>query len=64
MSRTLVTEYKFSTDPRPPLVDGLGRVRDAKAVQRWRHQADLDWDFGDLRLSLGSTCLSGYGDRT
>ena len=60
---TLVTEYKFSTDPRSPLVDGLGRFRDDKAVQRWRHKANLDWDLGNVGLSLSNTYLSGYRDQ-
>jgi iron complex outermembrane receptor protein len=60
---TLVTEYKFSTDPRSPLVDGLGRFRDDKAVQRWRHKANVDWDFGDFGLTLTNTYLSGYRDQ-
>jgi iron complex outermembrane receptor protein len=60
---TLITEYKFSTDPRSPLVDGLGRFRDDKAVQRWRHKANLDWDLGDVGLTLSNTYLSGYRDQ-
>ena len=60
---TLITEYKFSTDPRSPLVDGLGRFRDDKAVQRWRHKASVDWDLGDVGLTLGNTHLSGYRDQ-
>jgi iron complex outermembrane recepter protein len=63
LSGTLVTEYKFSTDPRSPLVDGLGRFRDDKAVQRWRHKANLDWDHGALGLTLANTYLSGYRDQ-
>jgi iron complex outermembrane receptor protein len=60
---TLVTEYKFNTDPRSPLVDGLGKFRDDKAVQRWRHKLNVDWDFGDVGLTLGNTYLSGYRDQ-
>ena len=60
---TVVTEYKFSTDPRSSLVDGLGKFRDDKAVQRWRHRINLDWDRGDFGLSLGNTYLSGYRDQ-
>jgi iron complex outermembrane recepter protein len=60
---TLVTEYKFSTDPRSPLVDGLGRFRDDKAVQRWRHKAIVDWDYGDFGLTLANTYFSGYRDQ-
>jgi iron complex outermembrane receptor protein len=60
---TLVTEYKFNTDPRSPLVDGLGKFRDDKAVQRWRHKLNIDWDLGDVGLTLGNTYLSGYRDQ-
>jgi iron complex outermembrane receptor protein len=60
---TLVTEYKFATDPRSPLVDGLGRFRDDKAVQRWRHKANVDWDYGSFGLTLANTYLSGYRDQ-
>ena len=63
LSGTLVTEYKFSTDPRSPLVDGLARFRDDKAVQRWRHKLNLDWDFGDFGMTLANTYLSGYRDQ-
>jgi iron complex outermembrane recepter protein len=60
---TLVTEYKFQTDPRSPLVDGLGKFRDDKAVQRWRHKLTLDWDQGPIGLSLANTFISGYRDQ-
>ena len=60
---TYITEYKFQTDPRSPLVDGLGRFRDDKAVQRWRHKVNVDWDYGNLGLTLSNTYLSGYRDQ-
>ncbi|MCE2988904.1 MAG: TonB-dependent receptor [Burkholderiales bacterium] len=60
---TLVTEYKFATDPRSPLVDGLGRFRDDKAVQRWRHKLNFDWDRGPIGLTLTNTYLSSYRDQ-
>ena len=63
LAGTLVTEYEFATDPRSPLVDGLGRFRDDKAVQRWRHKLNVDWDFGDVGLTLAHTYLSGYRDQ-
>jgi iron complex outermembrane receptor protein len=63
LSGTLVTEYKFATDPRSPLVDGLGRFRDDKAVQRWRQKANVDWDIGGFGLTLANTFLSGYRDQ-
>ena len=60
---TLITQYEYSTDPRSPMVDGLGRFRDDKAVQRWRHKLNLDWDMGALGLTLSNTYLSGYTDQ-
>ena len=63
MAGTFVTEYKFQTDPRSPLIDGLGRFRDDKAVQRWRHKLTADWDRGPLGLTLSNTYLSGYRDQ-
>ncbi len=60
---TVVTEYKFATDPRSPLVDGLGKFRDDKAVQRWRHKANLDWDRGPVGLTLTNTYFSSYRDQ-
>ncbi len=63
ISGTYITEYKFSTDPRSPLVDGLGRFRDDKAVQRWRHKLNLDWDIGKFGLTVANTYLAGYRDQ-
>ncbi len=60
---TVITEYQFATDPRSPLVDGLGRFRDDKAVQRWRHKLNLDWDRGPFGLTLTNTYLSSYRDQ-
>jgi iron complex outermembrane receptor protein len=60
---TVITEYQFATDPRSPLVDGLGRFRDDKAVQRWRHKLNLDWDHGPFGLTLVNTYLSSYRDQ-
>jgi len=60
---TLITEYKFNTDPRSPMVDGLGKFKDDKAVQRWRHKISLDWDLGPAGLTLTNTYLSGYRDQ-
>jgi iron complex outermembrane receptor protein len=63
LNGTLVTEYKFNTDPRSPLADGLGKFRDDKAVQRWRHRINLDWDHGPFGLTLANTYLAGYRDQ-
>jgi len=63
LNGTLVTEYKFNTDPRSPLVDGLGKFRDDKAVQRWRHKLNVDWDLGPASLTLTNSYLAGYRDQ-
>jgi iron complex outermembrane receptor protein len=63
LNGTLVTEYKFNTDPRSPLVDGLSKFRDDKAVQRWRHRANVDWDLGTFGLTLSNTYISSYRDQ-
>ncbi|MCY4745820.1 TonB-dependent receptor [Pelomonas sp. UHG3] len=63
LAGTLITEYKFNTDPRSPMVDGLGKFRDDKAVQRWRHKLSVDWDLRDVGLTLANTYLSGYRDQ-
>ena len=63
MAGTLITKYEFSTDPRSPMVDGLGRFRDDKAVQRWRHKLNLDWDMGAIGMTLSNTYMSGYRDQ-
>ncbi|WP_374661223.1 TonB-dependent receptor [Inhella sp.] len=60
---TLVTEYKFATDPRSPLVDGLGKFKDDKAVQRWRHKAKVDWDYGPVGVTVAHSYKSSYRDQ-
>jgi len=60
---TLITEYKFATDPRSPLVDGLGKFKDDKAVQRWRHKLNVDWDYGPVSLTVTNTYLASYRDQ-
>ncbi len=63
LNGTLITEYKFQSDPNSPMADGLGVFRDDKAVQRWRHKLNLDWNQGPINLSLGNTYLSSYRDQ-
>ncbi|MDR7334512.1 TonB-dependent receptor [Roseateles asaccharophilus] len=60
---TLVTEYKFNTDPRSGMVDGLGKFRDDKAVQRWRHKLTVDWDIGAFGLTVTNNYMAGYRDQ-
>jgi iron complex outermembrane receptor protein len=63
VAATYITEYKFQSDPNSPMTDGLGVFRDDKAVQRWRHKLNLDWDYNAVSLSLGNTYFSGYRDQ-
>ena len=60
---TLITKYKFQSDPQSPMTNGLGVFRDDKAVQRWRHKLSVDWTQGALNLSLGNTFFSSYRDQ-
>ncbi len=34
------------------------------AGQRWHHRANLDWDFGNVSLTLANSYFSGYRDLT
>ena len=60
---TLVTKYQYQTDEATPMRDGLGLFRDEKAVQKWRHRINVDYDIGALGLTLTNTYLSGYRDQ-
>ncbi len=63
LNGTLITKYKFQSDPHSPMANGLGVFRDDKAVQRWRHKLNIDWTQGPLNLSLGHTFFSSYRDQ-
>jgi len=63
LNGTLITKYKFQSDPHSPMTNGLGVFRDDKAVQRWRHKLNIDWTQGPVNLSLGHTFFSSYRDQ-
>ena len=63
LNGTLITKYKFQSDPNSPMANGLGVFRDDKAVQRWRHKLNIDWTQGAFNLSLGHTYFSSYRDQ-
>ena len=63
LNGTLITKYKFQSDPLSPMTNGLGVFRDDKAVQRWRHKLNIDWSQGPFSLSLGNTFFSSYRDQ-
>ncbi len=63
LNGTLITKYKFQSDPHSPMANGLGVFRDDKAVQRWRHKLNVDWTQGPLNLSVGHTFFSSYRDQ-
>jgi iron complex outermembrane receptor protein len=63
VSSSSMTQNKFNTDPRSPLISGLSKFRDDKAVQRWRHKLSVDWDFGSFGMTATNNFLSGYTDQ-
>jgi len=63
LNGTLITKYKFQSDPNSPMTNGLGVFRDDKAVQRWRHKLNIDWTQGPINVSLGHTFFSSYRDQ-
>jgi iron complex outermembrane receptor protein len=63
LNGTLITKYKFQSDPNSPMTNGLGVFRDDKAVQRWRHKLNIDWTQGPVSASLGHTFFSSYRDQ-
>ena len=63
LNGTYVLEYKSQSEASAPLLSGLGKFSDDKAVQRWRHRLSLDWDYQAVGLSLANTYLSGYRDQ-
>ena len=63
VNSTYVTKYEYQTDAASPMRDGLGKFRDDKAVQKWRHRLNFDYDLGNLGLTLTNTYLSGYTDQ-
>jgi len=63
LNGTLITKYKFQSDPNSPMTNGLGVFRDDKAVQRWRHKLNIDWTQGPISATLGHTFFSSYRDQ-
>ena len=45
------------------MVSGLGKFRDDKAVQRWRHKLSVDWDYGPVGVTVTNNYMSGYNDQ-
>ncbi len=62
LSGTYVLEYKRQFGPLEPYVSNLGRFLNDQVIQRWRHRASLDWEIGDVNVTLGNTFYSGYQD--
>lgn len=62
LSGTYVLEYKRQFGPLEPYVSNLGRFLNDQVIQRWRHRASLDWEYGDFNVTLGNTFYSGYQD--
>lgn len=60
---TLTLTSKRQTGSGDPYISNLGRFVTDGAVQRWRHRLVLDWQYGDVGLSLSNQYLSGYTDQ-
>jgi iron complex outermembrane recepter protein len=62
LAGTYVIDYKRQFGKLEPMVSGVGRFLNDQVVQRWRHRATVDWDFGSFGLTLANTFYSGYTD--
>ncbi|WP_067064748.1 TonB-dependent receptor [Roseateles chitosanitabidus] len=62
LSGTYILEYKRQFGPLEPYVSNVGRFLNDQVIQRWRHRASVDWEFGDINLTLGNTFYAGYRD--
>lgn len=62
VSGTYVLQYKRQFPGTPGFVSNVGRFLQDQVVQRWRHRASLDWDYGAVGLTLGNTYYSSYDD--
>ncbi|GAB3257313.1 TonB-dependent receptor [Chitinimonas naiadis] len=62
ISGTYVLEYKRQFGSAEPFRSNLGLFLNDQVIQRWRHRASLDWEYGPVGLTLGNTFYSGYHD--
>ncbi len=60
---TRVNEYNVQDGPGRPFVDGVGRFANDQVVQKWRHVASINYDFGAFGATLQQTYYQGYRDQ-
>jgi iron complex outermembrane receptor protein len=61
-SGTYVIDYKRQFGTLEPFINNAGRFLNDQVVQRWRHRASVEWERGNLSISLGNTYYSSYTD--
>ncbi|MFC3147394.1 TonB-dependent receptor [Piscinibacterium candidicorallinum] len=60
---TYVNNYKTQEGAGARYITAVGRFANDQVVQRWRHTATVNYDFGDLGLTLQQTYYSNYYDQ-
>ena len=63
LSGTYVKEYKVQDGPGRPFVEGVGKFANDQGVQKWRHTATFNYDFGAFGATLQQTFYQGYDDQ-
>jgi iron complex outermembrane recepter protein len=63
LNGTLTLSSKEQSGNGDPYVSNLGKFVNDKAVQRWRHTVSVDWEQGDVGLTLSNSYLSSYTDQ-
>ncbi|TCM66793.1 iron complex outermembrane receptor protein [Acinetobacter calcoaceticus] len=62
---TYVDRYKFQTEKNAAWHNAVGRYDEelGSVVPRWKHNANLNWNFEDWHLNLQQTFFKGYLDQ-
>jgi iron complex outermembrane receptor protein len=63
LAGTWVLQSKVQTGNDTPYISNLGKFVNDKVVQRWRHRLSVDWQRGDVGVTLGNTWFAGYTDQ-
>lgn len=63
LAGTLTLSSKQQPGPGDPFISNLGKFVNDGVVQRWRHRASVDWEYGPFGATLGHSYLSGYTDQ-
>jgi iron complex outermembrane recepter protein len=60
---TLVLKYDRQFGPLEQFRSNLGVFLNDQVIQRWRHRASVDWDYGPFGATLANAYSSGYTDQ-